>query len=340
MNRAGRAGLALVASVALVVGASFVRTNWLEGDRGSGGGGAGGSRLRVVCAAELGAVCERFARAAGDDVTITVEPALATTDRLAGEDRPEDVDAWITLDPMPGLVDERRRVAGREPLLATDAVAATTLQWAVSTRVNSVLTKRCGGRITWACLAENAGAPWSGIGGDETWGQVRVGHDDPGRDARGVLVIGQFAAHLLGPRVPVDQLSRDDFDDPAFRTAFGRLERAVPSDFFAGTTDQSAFEYVVGTNFAGADVVATTRAEATSAPSDGYTLVTPEPTGRAGVVVAGIDGGGDDLLEGFGDRLRQALEASGWSAGSTGTTGLPSAGVLDALVGVWKETVG
>lgn len=101
--------LAMVGAVALIAVALLVRS-WL-GDDGAGsstgsGGGRGGSGGRpvVACTPDLAVVCEALV----DDGRIAEDPP--TLDLDSGAEAPDPaIDAWITWDPAPRLVNENAR---------------------------------------------------------------------------------------------------------------------------------------------------------------------------------------------------------------------------------------
>ncbi|MDQ4133181.1 MAG: hypothetical protein M3179_08260, partial [Actinomycetota bacterium] len=68
--------LAVLAAVAMVAGAVVVRSRLDDGD-------SDGVAGRLTCGPELEAVCERLRRDQGDGLTIVVEPAGVTAERLA-----------------------------------------------------------------------------------------------------------------------------------------------------------------------------------------------------------------------------------------------------------------
>jgi hypothetical protein len=179
---------------------------------------------------------------------------------------------------------------------------------------------------------------------------VKPGHAPPASDDIGLLVIGQAVAGWFG-RVDV---SAADLDDDGFQRWFGGLERAVPSA--AG----SPLETMLVTGPAAFDAAGTTEAEAAplvarSARQSSLVLLYPSPMATADVVLAapGGDGRSASLRTVTGGGGRRALAAAGWrvpgqpradgvpdSPALPATSGLPSAGLLDALRGRWHEVTG
>lgn len=296
--------LALLAAGAMVAGSIAIRSR-IDGNEE----GATGS-LRIVCAAELGSVCDRVR-------ATTVEPAPVTADRLAAADAPA-IDGWLVPAPWPEIVDIRRRVRALPALFTAGGppIARSPLVLVVRRTLADALAPGCGGTVGWKCLGDAAAA-----------GRAKPGHADPGADAVGLLLIGQAAAAFFNR----PDLSTFDLDDPGFAGWFRALERATPRTLSGG----SPLGEMLGTNFAAYDAVGTIEAEAApvldqSAVRDRVVLLYPAPMATADVVLAGVTDAGRRLR----DPARRALAGEGWKtdgAGLPATNGLPSPGFLDAL---------
>ncbi len=287
---------------------------------------AGGSTdtLRVVCAAELGPVCDALRRTTA---TVTVEPAPVTADRLASADDPG-IDGWLAPAPWPQIVDGRRR--GSAPLFVDIGapLARSPLVLVVSRAVADALGPRCGGAVGWKCLGDAAIS-----------GSAKPSHDDPAADAIGTLVVGQATAAFFGRS---DDLSTLDLTDPGFARWLEGLERAAP----APASGASPLNDMLGTNFSASNAVGTTEAEASivTAPAvrDRVVLLYPSPMATADVVLASAGRGTARRLREVagGSAVRDALAGAGWRVGDgtragapplPPTSGLPSPGFLDAL---------
>ena len=302
--------LAVVAAAAMVAGSIAIRSRLdrEEEDRTN--------PLRVVCAAELGTVCDALKRTSAQ---VTVEPAPATAERLGGAETPE-IDGWLVPAPWPQIVDGRRRPRGLLPLFGdvTQPLARSPLVIVMSRAV----ADRCS--AGWKCLGEAA-----------SQNQAKPGHHDPGDNGFGALIVGQAAGGYFGRT----DLSTFDLDDPGFAAWFRALERATPPLISGG----SPLNEMLGTNFAVYDAVGTIEAEAApvvAAPAvrDRVVLLYPEPMATVDVVLAGS---GTRLREvAGGDTIRRALVDAGWRTGAGATqtgpplppgNGLPSPGFIDAL---------
>ena len=298
--------LAVVAAAAMVAGSLAIRSRMdrREEDRTN--------PLRVVCAAELGTVCDALRRTSAQ---VTVEPAPATADRLGRAENPE-IDGWLVPAPWPQIVDGRRR--GLPPLFADVSQPLARSPLVIVMRRD--IADRCASG--WKCLGEAASR-----------NQARPGHPDPRDNGFGALIAGQAAASYFARTA---DLSTTDLDDPGFAAWFRTLERATPP-LISGS---SLLNEMLGTNFSVYDAVGTIEAEAAptlavSAVRDRVTLLYPEPMATVDVVLAGS---GSRLREvAGGDTVRKALADAGWRVDGRGTpplpanNGLPSPGFIDAL---------
>ena len=318
--------LALVAAAAMVTGSLAVRSRLDRQDEEQA------NPLRVVCAAELGPVCDTLRQ---DAAAVSVERAVVTADRL-GRSTTDDpgLDGWLVPAPWPQIVDGRRRQQALLPLFGDIGapLARSPLVLVVSRALADALGPRCGGEVGWKCLGEAAAAG--------TQPPAKPGHPDPAADAVGALVVGQATAAFFGR---ADDLSTLDLESTDFARWFRGLERATPPL----ASGASPLGEMLGTNFATYNAVGTIEAEAApvldaAANPDRAVLLYPSPMATADVVLAG--GGGDTarrLREVAGNAgTRRALAGAGWRVeGVTRpagpplppTNGLPSPGFLDAL---------
>jgi len=109
--------LALLAAVAMVVVAVAVRSRIDNGD-----GGGTSTPLRLVCATELGDVCDAIQNT---NVTVVVEPAAVTADRLKSVDADKaDVDGWLSPGPWGEIVDAARTASAGNLFAAAGATLA------------------------------------------------------------------------------------------------------------------------------------------------------------------------------------------------------------------------
>ena len=288
----------------MIVGA-YVYRYGLPGDGDDNGGGPAGDAGAIVCAAELGSVCDRLAGA-------TVEPAAATAERLIGaaSGRAAGLGAWVVAAPWPEMVDDARALGSRAPLFSDEREAlASTPVVAVVRR--GQLPPACA-PPTWRCLGDAAQDPAFRIGAD-------------GR----ATTLGLFArAAALGGFFGNTDYATNDLDEqPDARTWIDNLERRL--DAAPGFGARSLDSFVLQQGSASVYLTSGAAASRLTGNPQFEVAVPQEPVTVVAVVAVPATGAADVDRAG----LRDALEAAGWSAvsGNATTTGLPSPGVLLAL---------
>jgi hypothetical protein len=302
-----------------------------------------GQVYRLVCAVDLGGVCDDLRDAFPGRVDVTVEAAGTTADRLRSLDGDPGLDGWLVADPWPAIVDGARQAASLPPVFTAAAppLARSPLVIVAWKERAEALSKTCPdpSRLDWTCLGAAAGQPWKDRNGPEEWGTVKAGHADVAADGTGLLVLGQATVERLGSA----DLSTFDLEDPGFQQWFSGLERSMQPS--AG----SPLGRMLSIGRAAYDAVGTTEAEAAivdrAASRGALTKIYPAGMETADVVlaVAGGDRGARtrDIVSG---PARDGLVKSGWKArGSAGlppANGLPSAGLLDALRARAREVTG
>lgn len=363
-----RRALAILAAALMIGGAIAIRSTVFggDGDGGDGGGGGGddGRPALLVCATDLEDACREIAEQSDGEVEVTIETAGETAERLTAAQSAGDagIDGWLTLSPWPQIVEDARARANAPQLLGDPSapVARSPIVLAVRADRAAALTPRCPDRaLGWTCLGDAAGKAWTDVGGEETWGTVKLAHEDATGSASGALIVAQAAGHFLAtPEVPVTGISRIDWESSdAFAAWFQRLERAVPRNGFDPPAGSPFAQFLQG-RFVEYDAVAALEAEVAPALArasglgDSVTVVYPDPVGTADVVFAAIAGeDADDLVDRVtGADARRALAAAGWRVDGEDPApgvpdapampdgnGLPSAGAIDALRSVWEE---
>ena len=288
-------------------------------------------------------------------------PAGATTSELSTFTDARDLgyDGWLTFASNAEIVrDARARCRAPAGRRRADGTRSPARRWCFAGDRTGLrrLREHCGGEVTYQCIGDVAGRPWSSIGGEAAWGAVKIGHDDPASSGTGLAVIGQAAARFFGRT----DLSRDDFEDDAFLEWFTRLERSVPSNAGSG---QTPFERLLVSGPAALDLVITTEAEvarllpqASRDRRKNVTLLYPAPVAPvacADIVFAPIRGasGADDLRDAVtGDDGRGALREirvarrrrapgriRGCAEPRRAPSNLPDAGALVALLQMWRD---
>ena len=296
--------LAVIAAIAMVGLSLFVRSRI---DDDSSGGGSGSANVVLACVPELADACGKLA---SGNVEIRIADAGATAKALDG------IDGWVTFDPWPaiaGLTASPVRVASSPLVIAAVAERAR------------VLATQCGGTIGWKCLGDNIGVPWSTIGGQVQWGDVKVGV--PKRStASGLLIVGNAASGYFGRA----DIATNDFDaDDGFGPWYAKLKRAEQSsDPFLPFIQQFPARFsAVGV------IDAKERAGVGSRTAD-VEVIRPTPEASAVVVVVPVSASGERRIRDVArsGALRDELAAEGWTVdGVPATSGLPEFGVLTAL---------
>ena len=139
--------------------------------------------------------------ASNEDVDVVIEPAATTAERLGTTTDPAEVkaDGWLTIAPQTGIVNDEQVRNGRDPVFGADeTIARSPLVFAGPKERLQKLTDRCRASIEWVCLAGVADQRWIDVGGEEDWGQVKLGHADPKTNTVGLLAVGQEATSKLG----------------------------------------------------------------------------------------------------------------------------------------------
>lgn len=353
---------ALLAAVLMITVAVWGRGQLDDKSSGSSTGPTTSSGI-LVCATELQAACEALGRSHAD-LTVRIEEAQVTLTRLAasgfdpstatGDDR---IDAWLVPQPWPAMVAEQRQRAGSGGTSLADpsaVLARSPLVIAIWNDRRDTLSTRCaGGTITWKCIGEVAGTAWGTTAPLDTWGAVKPGHPDPDQTAAGLLALGEATAGWFGTA----SFASNDFNDPAFRVWFERLERSVPSFPTPPRTPLDAMLFAGPSAFdlAGSTEAAAGPAIATSRDNGRLSILYPAPLTTADVVlapVAGSQAGGRLMKLMQSQDAAAALAGAGWRVdGQAPAPGIPDqpalpadnnvprAGVLQALRSLWNEVV-
>ena len=326
---------AVVVAVALVAGALLVRRTVLDDDDDTISGGtvvttqpAAVISGELLCITELAALCAGL-RAEFPELTVTVEDAGATLDALAA--LPDDATRplWVTIQPFPAMVDELRVASGDEPFGAiTEPVGASRLAVATQTGRAGVLSATCADRPLWACVGEDAGAPWTDLGGDAAWGRVRPALGDVDGQA---IALASFAVAVAGYVGRPDIRSSDWRDDPAFAPWLRRLAGAVSLSSLSSITPLATMER----RPSALDIAATSDAEVAAVGGELFDVNYPEPSMWVEAVVAVPEG--TSAPEGLTAALTAALSASGWDPPASAAQPLPGPTTMLALRGQWQE---
>lgn len=299
--------LAVLVAIALVVGAFALRgalSDDDEDDVTTGGGTPDGdASYRVLCDEDLGAACDAMEDVLGYDVDRVTAQDVLTAETSDG-------DAWVTLDPMPAMLDGLRESAGLPPLtVKTVALASSRLSLLVRSDVGCP-------DGAWSCVAGAAADQKVGVPADDTaTGQVSVGAGfaglAPDQEERGIGALDEDTRPAMqdlvdsGDRFPLD----------------------VQQDRFL--TQPGLFAAIVTTEALAADAIGGPR-------GNGLTSVPLTPETTIGVVLVGLGASGDDAVRALGEAVSDqtvldALGEAGWDGEPAASDGLPDPDVIYAL---------
>ena len=288
--------LAILAAVGMIAGASVYRYGMPGGDGDGGTGDDDGRAGALVCAAELGSVCDALPGA-------QVQPAAMTFERLVAARSVAEagVADWVAPGPWADMVDESRSLKSLPPLFEERRVVAATPIVAVVKKGKT--PQNCGPSITWTCLADAVDDPINRVGTEPAERPV-------GLFVRAGILVGRFGGTEFG--------SNDFGDAQGTLDAFATRNREAVT---RGATDLQRFLI----SAPDVPLFLTTAAAAVESPAVVNLGISPQIDVQ--VIVASRNGEpGVDV-----ERLVDALEADRWVPVSAGDAGLPSPGVLVAL---------
>jgi hypothetical protein len=321
---------AVAVAIVLVVGAFFVRRDVIEGDDDNGNGTDPSEE--IVCITELADVCETYA--VGDaSLQVTIEDAGVTLDRLATLGDDEAAPLWLTVEPYPAMVDSIRTGARAEPLaFTTTTLGASQLGVALPPDGRlDVLVAACGTEPLWRCIGEDAGAPWTEIGGEERWGTIRPAFGDVTDSALG---LASFASSVAGYFGDTD-ISRSRWE--ADSAQFTPWVRGLASTASGVSLSGGSALGTMATRPSALDIAATAGYElaALDASSERFASNYPAPEMWLQAVLA-VPGGAAAPGDLVSDLTEQLLGA-GWDDAATAATPLPSASTMLALRAYWQD---
>jgi hypothetical protein len=322
-----RRALALLAAVAMVVGAVFIRSRIDDDDKTQtvSAKAAATGPLTIVCITELAAECDAL-KAEHPDINTRVEDAAITAQTLASGG--EGIDGWLTLEPWPDIANQ----LGTDHVFDTATpIASSPFVIAMVRQRENVLASNCpDGVVGWKCLGDKVGKPWTSVtGGVPSWGNITVGNPHL-TSATGLLLFGNAVTGYFGRT----DISTADFDtDAGFPAWRSRMKNTfMSSDPFSEFVTQFPAKFsAVGVTSAEEQTEVQTRASDVKVDN-------PSPQATAVVTLAPVGSGSRaDAIKTLGssNALQATLAGRGWAVGKIPpTTGLPDPGVLVALSGL------
>lgn len=321
--------LAFVVAVAMVAGAIWYRgqRDDDDGDNGATADVAADAPLRLVCATELTEVCQAIAEKTDEDLSVVVEPAGETADRLTAVRGAAGLEVWMTPGPWPAIVREARERAGQEPLLQAPASAVGRARIGIVMWKDraAALGQRC--PVDLKCLGEAAAdGAWTKSFGQGAWGEVKPGLADPVTEAGGLSALAAATVAFFGTTdVSTTDLERDDY-----RRWLAGLARA---------TRNGDVNRMLSFGPAELDAVASFEPliDIPAARANDVTVIYPSAVASADVVLGTVPGKRADRLVEIlrGDDVRAVLRNAGWQAKAAPPRSLPDAGLLAALRSAW-----
>lgn len=309
--------LAAVVAIALVVGAVYVRSTFIEGS-GPGGEPPGepdvpvDTDLVVACDEILGPSCPTgSSRMDLDELLVAFESASPDFDVLVA---PSVVVEFI----------EQSQRSDTTFVGARTVVAVTPLVMAVATARDEVVAEGCSEQVSWDCAADLI-----------TGRLVEPALADPQRDSAALL---GYAA-LTGGFVDSTQYSRNDLGGSTF---IGWLDAVESQVGLASAPVQQLIQFGGARNDAAVTTEAvgleTVRRAAQNVPD----LFWPTPLASLQVVAVGVGDTDEAAVQDLGNAVGQALQGEGWRgpdgqpvsegpAADLADDGLPSGGTLFAL---------
>ena len=309
---------AVVIAVVLVVAALLIR-NGLDDNSSSATQGSdkpSNGKVTVICSTEFEAICDALD---SKKYAVRTESAGDTLDQLAkaGAVLP---DAWITLDPFPGMIDEMRRVNSVTATNPTVSVIATdSPMLAVAKALLGPVETLCGATVSWKCIGTEAGEPLAG------GGTMRPGITDPDSEAGGLVSFANAVAGYFNNVTSDPSL----WSDPQFV----KWHRSFHSS--AKVTVSEAGEAPLSTLILRktlVNVAATTSVEIKNSKQPGaFTAFPINPAIDYSAVVATFTNRAGDLAA----KVTASLVTAGWAQASDHQPTLP-AGTFVALRRLWE----
>jgi hypothetical protein len=326
---------AVVTAALLVVGAFALRRGVIEDDDEPAAGDDPAETVvdvpagsAVVCVTELRAACEAL-EDEHEDLTVTVEDAGVTLDRLAALEDSSEAPVWLTIDPFPAMVDALRP---NDPVgFESVPVASSRLAIAFPTDGEAdALDAFCASEAQrlWHCIGANAGQAWSDLGNATIPGALNPSLGRVPESALALTSFGNAVASYFG----TPDVSASRFGETAFITWLRNL-----SGTSEGRTQRGSTPLATMAVRPALDAAATASFEVTAIDDAGdeFDVSYPDPQMWIQAVIATPAGvaAPDDLAT----ELGELLVTSGWDRASAAGAPPPNASTLLALRSLWND---
>jgi hypothetical protein len=298
--------------------------------------------LRVVCVEELASVCDEALQPIG--VAPVGQEAAATVARFA--DREPGIDVWVTFEPWPELAANVRDGAGLPELTSVSSavLARSPVLLAAQRDRLAALEQACGGDVTWRCIGDRSGDPWSDLDAPAGWGDVDVAFNRPTDTAEGLLTLVQVtSSNFDGGPVTSRAVGTPEYF--AWLAELGRSAKQV-----SGQTplDRMLVTGAADVEFTGViEGAARPKLRSASSSAERIELREPTPTVTADVRAVGYGAAGEASVETIAAQVSDALADAGWQrvdaasseSEAAGTAGLdtPSPAALELLRTTWRD---
>lgn len=316
---------AVLAAVALVVGAILLRNGLDDSSAASDDEPAQPGSYSVVCSTEFAEVCQDLP----DTYAVAVEAAGVTLDRLSAVESADLPDAWLTLDPFPAMLDETRERSHSLPaaVAASDVLAMTDQTYSLPAPRAELFAQSCGTEPVAKCVGDKAGVKWTDLGATDIATEVNPGIADPSGEALGLLTFANGVAGYFGTTDLQSNLWQGN-------AGFSDWMRNFVKNVTVLVSGSPLNVMLVRPSLV--DVAATTSAQVASneqASSESVGTLSVAPAFRVRAVLATLGNRSNALPR----DLSEALAAHGWTAPAADEPALPQSTFI-ALRQLWKET--
>ncbi len=296
-----------------------------------------GEGLTIICGPELLAACNTIAEDL-EGVSVSQMDEWATAEALiTGETELTANRVWLAAGNWPAIAaaGQTGAVAGAttniSEIVSSEVLARSPAVMIGRTDQMEAAGTACG-TVDWSCVGSAAGKQWTALGGQDTWGRVKIALPDVAAGP-GMVSVNQSVASQVG----TSNFATNDLDEPGVTAWFDHLAESSAAN--SGSTTPLV-EFISRPNQL--SIVGALESDAMqelegTARAGSLTVVAPEPVASADVQLwapddASLKNAIDELGE---ERLRKALAATGWRTpkGADGSEDLsaPSeAGSIDA----------